>query len=393
MWVAVDPIPLDTPVYLSVQPGDGVAWVESGGGGDWLNVGPFRGPAGINGATGPTGPTGPMGTQGIQGIRGATGATGAQGVTGPAGNNASNFVLSVNNQTGVVVLQSDDIALDTEFTVLAVDQGDLANNTVIAAGTSLTTIIRRMLQKRVPAAYLTPTLGIAGTTATATIEYGSTINTTLSLTWTKRDGGDPTQFRYRQNNQTINTISGSTTADFTVPTFDLISTATFNAVADYAAGSAKPDNFGDATLPSLPAGTASSGNVVLTPAHKRYYGCTGADTLDNDLVLGLPSSDLPANNAASPPVGSGSDFTNSRSLSRKFNPDGQYIYFAWPDSLEGSTDPVFTVGGLPTSGWVKTTVQLRNEQITLKLSIAATTYAVYRSPNKINGTNVNVQVT
>jgi hypothetical protein len=393
MWVAVDPVPLDTPVYLSVQPGDGIAWVESGDGGDWLNVGPFRGPIGPQGLLGPSGPTGAQGIQGIRGATGVQGPSGLVGATGPQGPAASNIVLSVNSQTGVVVLQSDDITLDTEFTVLAVDQGDLANNTVIAAGTSLTTIIRRMLQKRVPATYLTPTLVIGSTTATATIEYGSTINTTLSLTWTKRDGGDPTQFRYRQNNQTINTISGATAADFTVPTFNLTSTATFNAVADYAAGPAKPDNFGDATLPSLPASTASSGNVVLTPAHKRYYGCTGADTLDNDLVLGLPNSDLPANNAVSPPIGSGSDFTNSRSIARKFNPDGQYIYFAWPNSLEGSTAPVFTVGGLSTSGGVKTTVQLRNEQITAKLSIAATTYAVYRSPNKINGTDVNVQVT
>jgi hypothetical protein len=383
MWVVVDPLPAGVPEYLApIYPNDGIGWVESDTGGGWLNFGPIVGTPGATGAVGPTGATGP---RGIQGTRGATGATGPKG---DPGDSAANYVLSVNGQTGAVSLQSDDIALDTEFTVLSVEQGDFTNNTVVPAGTPLTTIIRRMLQKRVPAVYLTPTLGLGSTVSTATIEYGTTINTTLSLTWTVRDGGSATQFRYRQNGQTIQTITGSTPANFTVPTFDLTSTATFNAAADYAAGPVKLDNFGDATLPSLPAGTASSGNVVLTPAHKRYYGCRADDTLDNDLVLSLPTSDLPATASS----GSGSDFVNSRSITRVFNPDGQYIYFAWPASLEGSTAPTFIVGGLLTSGWVKTTVQLRNEQITNKPAIAPTAYVVYRSLNKINGANVSVQV-
>jgi hypothetical protein len=383
MWIVVDPLPTGVPLSLApIYPNDGVAWVESESGGDWLNLGPVIGSAGVTGATGPDGVTGP---RGIQGIRGATGAVGPQG---PPGSDATNYVVSVNGYTGVVSLQTDDIGLDTEFTVLSVEQGDFTNNTVVPAGTPLTTIIRRMLQKRVPATYLTPTLGLTSTVSTATIEYGSTINATLSLTWNIGDGGDATQFRYRQNGQTIQTITGSTTADFTVPTFNLTSTATFNAAADYAAGPVKLDNFNDATLPSLAAGTASSGNVVLTPAHKRYYGCRVDDTPDNDLVLGLPTSDLPATSSS----GSGSDFVNSRSITRVFNPDGQYIYFAWPASLEGSTAPTFTVNGLLTSGWIKTTVQLRNEQITNKPAIAPTAYVVYRSLNKINGANVSVQV-
>jgi hypothetical protein len=333
-----------------------------------------------------------MGEQGIQGIRGATGATGPVGITGatgPVGPAASNIVLSVNSQTGVVVLQSDDITLDTEFTVLAVDQGDLTNNTVIAAGTSLTTIIRRMLQKRVAASYSSPSLAIGSSAATSNREYNESITTTLSLTWTQRDGGDATQFRYRKNGQVIapgGTINGTTAATL-AQTFTLNSETTFNAQADYGVGSQKFDNFNEASGTPIAAGTASSSTITYTPGHKRYYGCTGADTLDNDLVLGLPNSDLPADNAASPPIGSGSDFTNSRSIARKFNPEGQYIYFAWPSALDGGTDASFVVGGLPVSGWIKTTLQFTNVY-----GFGPTSYSVYRSPNKVFGANVSVQV-
>ena len=417
MWLVVSPLPAGIPLELNAIPGDGIAWIESDGSGIWFNAGPFRGPSG---PIGPTGPAGPAGAQGIQGARGSTGVTGATGpigitgptgvsgptgptgpvgatgLRGPAGDNASNFVLSVNNQTGVVTLQTDDIVLDTEFTVLSVDQGDLTANTVIPAGTPLTTIIKRMLQKRVPATYSPPTLGISSTISGGTIEYGTTISTTLSLTWTKRDGGDPTQFRYRQNNQTIQTLSGVTPpASYTVPAFDLTSAVTFNAAADYAAGPVKLDNFNDPTLPSLPSGTASSSSITFTPGNKRYYGCLPDDELTNALVLALPTSDEPIDNSASPPIGSGSDFTASRNITRDFNPEGQYIYFAWPASLEVGTLS-FKVGGLPTSGWVKTTLDLRNEQlfnIPAKNSIPSIPYVVYRSQNKINGSNVSVQVT
>jgi len=50
--------------------GDGYTWTA---GLTWLNVGPLRGPQGIQGTTGPQGATGPQGPQGAQGNTGATG--------------------------------------------------------------------------------------------------------------------------------------------------------------------------------------------------------------------------------------------------------------------------------------------------------------------------------
>ena len=377
-WVAVSPIPATVPIELNLSPGDGVVWTDAGLDGEWINIGQTRGPQGLQGVTGATGLEGPSGSRGVQGTRGATGVTGA---TGPSGDPASNFVLSVNAQTGVVVLQSDDITLDTEFTVLAVDQGDLANNTVIAAGTPLTTIIRRMLQKRVAASYSPPILAIGSSAATSNREYNEAITTTLSLTWDSEDAGNATQFRYRKNGQVIDpggTINGTTPATLS-QTFTLSNATTFNAQADYNVGGQKFDNFNEASGTPVAAGTASSATITYTPGHKRYWGCDERETLPiSEDIRVLPSTDQ----------GAGSDFTNSRAMTKTFYPDGQYIYFAWPSALDGGTDAAFVVGGLPVSGWVKTTLQFTNVY-----GFGPTSYSVYRSPNKVFGTNVSVQVT
>jgi hypothetical protein len=381
MWLVVLPLADGIPSYLNATAGDGIAWIESGDGGAWFNVGPFRGP---EGPVGPTGPTGPTGQQGIQGVRGSTGATGPIGITGatgpqgPPGDDASNFVLSVNNQTGAVVLESDDILLDTSFTVLSVDQGDFTNNTVIPAGTSLTSIIKRMLQKRVPAIYSTPNFQISSSASTANREYGETINTTLSLTWTQNDAGLATEFRYLQGAQVIGTFAGPTPTSITPPAFTLIGNVSFSARVDYAAGAQKLDNFNDPSGTPIPAATAASNTLTFSPKHRRYWGCSDDETLDNAGILGLPTSDQ----------GAGSDFINSRTLSKAFDPDAQYIYFAWPAALETSTAPTFVVGGFLTSGWVKTQVEFVNVH-----GFGPTSYVVYRSPNKVFGVNVPVQVT
>jgi hypothetical protein len=66
--------------------------------------GPSGGGSGATGATGPAGLTGATGPQGATGTTGATGPVGVTGATGPAGNPASNIILSVNGQTGVVTI-------------------------------------------------------------------------------------------------------------------------------------------------------------------------------------------------------------------------------------------------------------------------------------------------
>lgn len=55
--------------------GDGYVWTD---GGEWLNIGPLRGPQGIQGAQGAQGVQGIQGQQGIQGIQGTAGTNGTE---------------------------------------------------------------------------------------------------------------------------------------------------------------------------------------------------------------------------------------------------------------------------------------------------------------------------
>ena len=55
--------------------GDGYVWTD---GGQWLNIGPLRGPQGVQGAQGAQGIQGIQGQQGIQGIQGTAGTNGTE---------------------------------------------------------------------------------------------------------------------------------------------------------------------------------------------------------------------------------------------------------------------------------------------------------------------------
>jgi hypothetical protein len=381
MWVAVDPVPLDTPVYLSVQAGDGVAWVESGDGGDWLNVGPFRGPVGISG---PTGPTGPMGEQGIQGIRGATGATGPVGITGatgPVGPAASNIVLSVNSQTGVVTLKAEDISLDAAISVIAVSQGGYSPGAQIPAGTSLSAIIKKMLQVRVPATYTQPTLTLS-TPDDLIYEYGASSSLLLYLAWSKNDAGAATQFRYlagtsnTSGNLSPEPLGGAPQYTYSFTT--LTTAIVLSGAADYAAGTQKPDNMGDFVDPAIAAGTkTSSTTVTITPRHKMYWGVSALPSLTaSQIVNDLPTSDNDA--------GAALTTTRVRAIPR-LDPTNEYIYIAYPQSF-GLAEIKFN-GYTSTSAWVLTPMSNF-----VNASGHETAYYIYRTQYTQNASNIDIEV-
>jgi len=112
MWLLAAPLPVGVPQGSSA--GDGVVW----SGMSWVNVGPIRGPQGL---------------------------TGPQGPTGPAGNDASNFVLSVNGQTGAVSLTATDVgaapaAGSTSITTVGAVSATSVNKLTITPPTTAATL-------------------------------------------------------------------------------------------------------------------------------------------------------------------------------------------------------------------------------------------------------------
>lgn len=360
LWIAGDPIPADTPAELELLFGEGVAWIESDAGGEWSNVGGIRGPQGI---AGPTGATGPRGVQGLQGNRGATGAT------GPAGNPATNYVLSVNSQTGPVVLKAEDITLNTAISVMAVSQGSYADGATISAGTTLATIIKNMLQVRVPATYTQPTLTIS-ITSSLEYEYGASVDVAMTLNWSQNDAGTATQFQYRTTSGAVlTTITGNSPTPFSYNIARLETPAIFTGRATYDAGPQKYDNMGDASGTLIAAGTKTASNsITITPRYKRYWGLSTNPNITDAEILALDS-----------------ELATSRTQVRNnFVPVNQYIYIVYPVS--------FGLATIKFNGYISTSAWRVNTRNFVNANTYPALYYVYRTEYTQNAADIDIEV-
>jgi hypothetical protein len=193
-------------------------------------------------------------------------------------------VQSVAGKTGDVTLTPEDIegldtslagagAMSENFTVKAVSQGSYNDGNTIPAGTSLETVIKNMLQQRVPATYASPTLAL-NTAATLNPEIGTNISALLSPAWNKGDAGDATQFRVKRDGTTLQTTNASLPENFT-GNFQLLVSTSFTAEADYQQGVQKFDNLGDSSGTPISAGTRTSSALTFAPRRASFFG---ADT-------------------------------------------------------------------------------------------------------------------
>lgn len=356
MWIATEVLPIGTPAGLEIYPGDGIVWSESGDGGAWANVGSIRGPIG------PTGPQGDLGATGPRGLQGIRGATGVQG------DPATNLVLSVNGQTGVVALYAPDITLAEPVTVLAVTQGAYSDGNIIPGGTPLSTIIKNMLQTRIPAVYTQPTLTIS-TSSALTYEYGANVTIALNLTWAKNDAGLAMQFQYRLGAAVISTTTASSPTEFSYNIPSLLTAASFSGLVIHAVGAQKYDNMGDASGTPIAANTLTSGNTIaITPRNRRYWGVSATAAITDAEILAL-SSELA---------------TSRVQTHNNFNPSGQYIYFAYPAA--------FGLATIKFNGYIATTsFQLTTRNFTNAFGYQES-YYIYRTQYVQTSPDIDIEV-
>jgi hypothetical protein len=111
---------------------------------------------------------------------------------------------------------------------------------------------------------------------------------------------------------------------------------------------------------------ASAGTSVAFRA-RRWWGTSALTTLGSADILTL----------------SGSEFATGRGQSRSMSASAAYLYFAWPSAFGA---PTFTVNGLPSTAWIKTTVMATNA------AGYAQNYDVYRSQYIQNGSGIAVVV-
>jgi len=303
------------------------------------------GATGIAGATGPSGLRGITGPTGATGIQGPTGVSGIQGTTGPTGPRGASGASTLDALTDVAVA----LPLNSEVLYYDVTDALWINQKLVAADISFSymdypydsvdDVIQALADKVL---YVAPDVTIANNINA--VEKGQTV-LSVYLSWSLTAG--------KLTSQSITDIGSLlyTLRAYThVPASGITSDKTYTIT------------YSDGT-------TTKTATTAIYFRQKRHWGASTNTELTSDDILSILTS---------------SEFATSRQQNRSFNTNAQYMYFAYPASFGDAT---FIVNGLPTSGWVKTTVPHTN-------AVGfAENYYVYRSQYPSTGTGISVQVT
>lgn len=205
-----------------------------------------------------------------------------------------NFIMKSKNERGQLETlypkTCTENVITTEDIVVALNNpiGSIQNNEVIPSGTDINTIVKKMLQQRMPPTYQSPTISISVVSGnvTGTYEVGTDIETTIRSYVNIGDGGDISSHSIYKNNSSqkdeINTAIDLVAA-FTLGDQNV----TFNSSCTYGDGLVKNDNFGDPYPDtSIKAGTINSSKITFKPYRKYYY------TIDNETVAPTTAAEL-----------------------------------------------------------------------------------------------------
>lgn len=182
-------------------------------------------------------------------------------------------------------------SMSSDMTVQLGTGGSLGNyktGDVIPEGTSLETILKKILMKQIPPTYTNPSISISnnGGFAAGSYEYGSVIIPKLKATYTKNDGGDLTSIAIRQGSINVATGDKFPLEYIASEPISLINSISFSATCAYAEGAIKNDNLGDPyTIGHIPAGSKTSSNYTFSPYRQGYFW----GVLDTDSSVPLTS--------------------------------------------------------------------------------------------------------
>ena len=189
------------------------------------------------------------------------------------------FLMKSKNQDGTFdilhpITKTANVKTSEEITVMLTSNvGSFANGDTINAGTSIDSIVRKMLQVQIPPVYTAPTVSIAVSSGTAAgaYEIGSSATAAYSGTFTQNDAGSLSSIVIKKNGVEVATSATSPVAHN--ETFTITDTVKFTSTATYAAGSIKKDNFGeDYPTGAIVGGSKTSSEITYTAYRKYFYG-------------------------------------------------------------------------------------------------------------------------
>ena len=164
--------------------------------------------------------------------------------------------------------------------------GGFSTNDEISAGTSLDDIIKKLLVKRIPATYDSPTVNIACLQA-GRYEVGTDVSVGVTGVFTQKDGGAITKWQITKNGTSVGELTNLPIETLHIPEGN----TKYQVKVEYAQGAIKKDNLGD----DSPAGRIKAGSVMssistITGFRNAFYGAGVGDpaiaTSDNIRALG-----------------------------------------------------------------------------------------------------------
>lgn len=167
--------------------------------------------------------------------------------------------------------------------------GGYSTNDTITAGTSLDDIIKKLLVKRIPATYDSPTVNIACLQA-GRYEVGTDVSVGVTGVFTQKDGGAITKWQITKNGTVVAELTNlpiEHTETLHVPEGN----TKYQVKVEYAQGAIKQDNLGeDSPNGRIEAGSVTSSISTITGFRNAFYGAGVGDpaiaTSDNIRALG-----------------------------------------------------------------------------------------------------------
>ena len=169
--------------------------------------------------------------------------------------------------------------LENTIKVTGVNVGNLTNGKEVVKGTSIEELLRQMLMRTIGVSFTKPSVSISSNISSETIyEVGTTVAPTISHSYS--DGyfyGAEKDYSYHLNagcKETKTTYylnSVALSIDFSHKLTE--QSITYNCKTSYAQSTAKPvNNMGKETGTVIPAGTATSGNIIYYGRYKYFLG-------------------------------------------------------------------------------------------------------------------------
>jgi hypothetical protein len=236
-----------------------------------------------------------------------------------------------------------------------------SGDSVLAKGKTLDELFLDISTEKVSPTYRMPTVSLNATPSDRTIEIGSTLNVTLSNSFTINQGGALGTVTYKRGSTALGSVNDNVS--------NVIEPVKYTVEAAYGNAPVLQNNLGENDSTGIfTAGTAISQEIVFTPKSKRYWGASNNAVITDADLTGTTTTDFNSNASSSPLNIETINVTGS-----------QYIFFAYPASSPKGLLSIDVGGFTSTDAFTQTSKTVVNA------SGHAQSYIIWVSKNSFSG--------